>query len=90
MGEFLGRPKPRLGRPAYNFAVQLYKDGPEHKIKQRTCVLHKCHKLRPKDVHQVQLGPPAVTNQRIRNQTDLRDNIQPSTNVSKQRMAEAS
>ena len=85
-----GRIHKPVGLPLWNLIIQLHKNGPEHKVKQECVVPYKHHKLRPKGVHQVQLGPPAVTNQRIRNQTDLRDNIQPSTNVSKQRMAEAS
>ena len=51
---------------------------------QSKCVSHKNHKLRLKGLHQVQLGPPAMTNQRVKTQTDLRDNMQPSTNVSEQ------
>jgi len=51
---------------------------------QSKCVSHKNHKLRLKGLHQVQLGPPAVTNQRVRTRTDLRDNMQPSTNMSEQ------
>ena len=85
-----GRIHKPVGLPLWNLIIQLHKNGPEHKVKQECVVPYKHHKLRPKGVHQVQLGPPAVTNQRIRNQTDLRDNIQPSINLSKQRMAEAS
>ena len=80
---------PRLAAlPLWNLIVQLHKNGPEHKVKQECVVPYKHHKLRPKGVHQVQLGPPAVTNQRIRTQTDLRGNVQPSINVSEQWTAE--
>jgi len=56
----------RIPRPAalplWNLVVQLHKNGPEHKVKQECVVPHKNHKLRSKGVHQVQLGPPVVTN----------------------------
>jgi len=80
MGEF-------PGRPAYNplkLVMQLLSDGPELKIKQRTCGLHKWHKLRLKGLHQVQLGPPAVPNKKYRTRPDLWDNMQPTPNKSKQ------
>ena len=68
--------------------VQLLRDGPEHRIKQRTSVMHKCHQFRPKGVHQVQLGPLLVTSKSIKTQTNLRRNVQLMINVTEQRRAE--
>ena len=51
-------------------------------------VSHKKHKLRPKGLNQDKLDPPVVTNQRIKTNTDLRSNVQPSINVLVQRSAE--
>ena len=48
-------PRP-AGLPLCNFIVQLLGDGPKHKIKQISSARHKCYELRPKGVHQVQLG----------------------------------
>ena len=70
--------------------VQLLGDDFEHKIKQRTSVLHKCHKLRLKGIHQVRMGPPSVTSQPIKTQTDLRRNVQHVINMIEQRTAEES
>ena len=86
MGEFPGRP----AYPTWELVEQLLGDGPEHKIKKRTCGLHKCHKLRPKGVHQVQLGPLLVTSKSIKTQTDLRRNVQHVINMIEQRTAEES
>jgi len=74
-----GRPTP-CGNSSYNFTMMILNT---RSSKERV-VSHKRHKLRPKGLHQVQLGPPAMTNQRVKTQTDLRDNMQPSTNVSEQ------
>ena len=68
-------PRP-AGLPLCNLVVQLLGDGPEHKIKQRSSALHKYQELRPKGMHQVQLGPLSVTRQSIKTQTDLRTNVQ--------------
>ena len=82
-------PRP-AGLPLCNLVVQILRDGPEHKIKQRSSALHKYHELRPKGMHQVQLGPLSVTRQTIETQTDLRKNVQHVINMTEQRMAEAS
>jgi len=82
-------PRP-AGLPLCNFIMQLLGDGPEHKIKQRINVKHKHHKLRSKDIHQVQMGPHSVTNYSTKTQTDLRRNIQHVVNMTKQRTSEAS
>ena len=86
MGEFPGRP----AYPPWELVEQLLGDGPEHKIKQRSSALHKYHELRPKGMHQVQLGPLSVTRQTIETQTDLRKNVQHVINMIEQRTAEAS
>ena len=57
---------------------------------QSKCVSHKNHKLRLKGLHQVQLGPPAVTNQGDKAQTDLRNNVQLVINVTEQQRLEMS
>ena len=51
-------------------------------------VSHKRHKLRPKGLHQVQLGPPAMTNQRVKTQTDLRSKRQALIGTSVERRDE--
>ena len=81
-------PRP-AGLPLCNLIVQPLGDGPEHKMKQISSALHKCHKLRLKGVHQVQLGPLSVTRRSIRTQTDLRTNVQHVINMTEQRTAEA-
>ena len=87
MGEIPGR---LAGLPMCNVIVLLLGDGPEHKIKQRINVKHKHHKLRSKDIHQVQMGPHSVTNYSTKTQTDLRRNIQHAVNMTKQRKTEVS
>ena len=80
-------PRP-AGLPLYNFIVQLLRDDLEHKIKQISSALHKCHELRPKGVYQVHLGPHSVTNHSTKTQTNLRGNTRPWINVTKQWRAE--
>jgi len=82
-------PRP-AGLPLCNLIVQILRDGPEHKIKQRSSALHKYHELRPKGMHQVQLGPLSVTRQTIETQTDLRKNVQHVINMTEQQTTEAS
>ena len=48
------------------------------------------HKSRPKGLNQVKLGPIPGTNQRVKTQTDLRNNVQLVTNVTEQRRPETS
>ena len=82
-------PRP-AGLPLCNLIVQILRDGPEHKIKQRSSALHRYHELRLKGMHQVQLGPLSVTRQTIETQTDLRKNVQHVINMTEQQTTEAS
>ena len=70
MGEFLDRPAYPCRNLSCNFIMMVLNT---RSSKERV-VSHKHHKFRSKGVHQVQLGPPAVTNRRVRTHTDLRDN----------------
>ena len=50
----------------------------------------KIHKMRPKGLNQVKLGPTTVTNQRVKAQTNLRSDVQLVINVPEQRRLETS
>ena len=69
-----------------NFAKVTMSTNPS----QSNLVPSKIHKQRPKGLSNGKLGPHSVSKCSFRTQTDLRDNIQPSTNVLEQRAAEAS
>ena len=50
----------------------------------------KIHKLRSKGLNQVKMGPILVTNQRVKTQTDLRNNVHFVSNMPEQRRPETS